>query len=441
MFFMKFSSFLLGLAFLTLSASAQNKKPNIIFVLADDLGIDGVSSYGADLFKTPEIDKLAKNGIRYTNAYTVPLCGPSRALILTGRYGFRTGAVNQDQTGEFKPSDETMMPKILKTAGYTSSMIGKWGQLPLGPAEFGFDDYLRFTGSGVFNNTDEKKHKYVLNGKDLVLKDNEYMPDLMHDHMVDFLSNHTKDPFYLYYSLVHVHGEIKATPDTKPGTTDFKELYTDNINYMDKLVGKLIHTLDSLKLRDNTLIVFFGDNGTAGQAAQIGTVSGKKLIGKKGTMQEGGSLVPLIVNWPGVIKTGAVSKNLVDASDFVPTFAEIAGASLPNDKKLDGTSFANQIKGAKANPRNWIFTELGNDWYVREANWKLNRAGELFDMRNAPFEEKLTPVSDSTKAIKENLQKILNELDPASGVLDNGDGSGRHANKAANKAKKKQDNN
>jgi len=441
MFFMKFSSFLLGLAFLTLSASAQNKKPNIIFVLADDLGIDGVSSYGADLFKTPEIDKLAKNGIRYTNAYTVPLCGPSRALILTGRYGFRTGAVNQDQTGEFKPSDETMMPKILKTAGYTSSMIGKWGQLPLGPAEFGFDDYLRFTGSGVFNNTDEKKHKYVLNGKDLVLKDNEYMPDLMHDHMVEFLSNHTKDPFYLYYSLVHVHGEIKATPDTKPGTTDFKELYTDNINYMDKLVGKLIHTLDSLKLRDNTLIVFFGDNGTAGQAAQIGTVSGKKLIGKKGTMQEGGSLVPLIVNWPGVIKTGAVSKNLVDASDFVPTFAEIAGASLPNDKKLDGTSFANQIKGAKANPRNWIFTELGNDWYVREANWKLNRAGELFDMRNAPFEEKLTPVSDSTKAIKENLQKILNELDPASGVLDNGDGSGRHANKAANKAKKKQDNN
>lgn len=438
---MKFSSLLFGLLFITAGVSAQNKKPNIIFILADDLGIDGVSSYGADLFKTPEIDKLAKNGIRYTNAYTAPLCGPSRAMILTGRYAFRTGAVNQDQTGEFKPSDETMMPTILKTAGYTTSMIGKWGQLPLGPAEFGFDDYLRFTGSGVYNNTDEKKQKYVLNGKDLVLKDNEYMPDLMHDHMVDFLSNHTKDPFYLYYSLVHVHGEIKATPDTKPGTTDFKELYTDNINYMDKLVGKLIHTLDSLKLRDNTLIVFFGDNGTAGQAAQIGLVNGKKIIGKKGTMQEGGSLVPLIVNWPGVINKGAVSNNLVDASDFVPTFAEIAGATLPTDKKLDGTSFANQIKGGKANPRNWIFTELGNDWYVRDANWKLNRAGELFDMRNAPFEEKLTPETESTKEIKEKLQKVLATLDPASGVLDKGDGSGRHANKAANKAKKNQKNN
>ena len=227
----------IALCFLLLNSTAfaQTKKPNIIFILADDLGIDGVSSYGADLFKTPIIDKLAKEGIRFTNAYTAPLCGPSRAMILTGRYAFRTGAVNQDQTGEFTPAMETMMPKILKPAGYTSAMIGKWGQLPLGPAEFGFDEYLRFFGSGVFNNKPDKKEKYVLNGKDLVLKDNVYMPDLMHNTMVDFVSKHTKDPFYLYYSLVHVHGEIMATPDTKPGTTDYQGLYNDNINYMDKL--------------------------------------------------------------------------------------------------------------------------------------------------------------------------------------------------------------
>ena len=435
---MKFSSFLLGLVCFTLSTTAQTKKPNIIFVLADDLGIDGVSCYGADFYKTPEIDKLAKTGIRYTNAYTAPLCGPSRAMILTGRYAFRTGAVNQDQTGEFKPSDEIMMSKILKTAGYTTSMIGKWGQLPLGPAEFEFDDYMRFFGSGVYSNTNEKKEKYVLNGKDFILKDDEYMPDLMHNHMVEFLSNHKKDPFYLYYSLVQVHGEIRPTPETKPGTTDFKELYNDNINYMDKLVGKLMHTLDSLKLRDNTLIVFFGDNGTAGQAAAIGSINGKKIIGKKGTMQEGGSLVPLIINWPGVIKKPAVSKNLIDASDFVPTFAEIAGATLPKDVKIDGTSFAKQLKGDNANTRNWIFTELGNDWYVREANWKLNRAGQLFDMHNAPFEEKLTPDADSTKAVKENLQKVLDSLDPASGYLDKGDGSGRHATKVKKKQNKNQ---
>ena len=415
---------------------AQQKKPNIIFVLADDLGIDGVSAYGADFFKTPVIDKLAKEGIRYTNAYTVPLCGPSRALILSGRYGFRTGAVNQDMTGEIKPSAENFMPSILKKAGYTSSMIGKWGQLPLGPAEFGFDDYLRFFGSGSYVNEAGKKDKYVVNGKEAVLKDGEYMPDLMHNHMVNFLDQHKKDPFYLYYSLSHVHGEIVATPDTKPGTTDYKELYTDNISYMDKLVGKLVHTLDSLKLRENTLIVFFGDNGTAGEAAQIGRVQGQKLSGKKGTMQECGSLVPMIVNWPAMIKKPGVSSSLIDAADFIPTFAELAGAPLPTNNVLDGVSFAYQLKGGKGTAREWIFTGLGKDWYVRSANWKLMRSGDLYDMRKAPFEEKLVVLDDKTTAEKQKLQAILDKLNPAGGFLDNGDGSGRHANKTKNKEKK-----
>jgi len=412
---------------------AQDKKPNIIFILADDLGIDGVGAYGADFFKTPSIDKLAKEGIRYTNAYTVPLCGPSRALILTGRYGFRTGAVNQDMTGDMKPSVETMMPSILKKAGYATSMIGKWGQLPLGPAEFGFDDYLRFFGSGVYVNETDKKEKYVVNGKDVLLKSGEYMPDLMHNHMVNFLTQHKKDPFYLYYSLSHVHGEIIATPDTKPGTTDYKDLYADNISYMDKLVGKLVHTLDSLKLRENTLIVFFGDNGTAGQAASIGRIHGQKLVGKKGTMQEGGSLVPMIVNWPGMIKKPGVSNNLIDAADFIPTFAEIAGAPLPTNSVLDGVSFAYQLKGTKGTAREWIFTELGKDWYVRSANWKLMRSGDLYDMRKAPFEEKLAVLDEKTIVEKQKLQAILDKLNPGGGILDNGDGSGRHATKTKTK--------
>jgi len=433
---MKYLIYLLALGFFGLTADAQVKKPNIIFVLADDLGIDGVSAYGADFFKTPVIDKLAKEGIRYTNAYTVPLCGPSRALILSGRYGFRTGAVNQDMTGEIKPSAENFMPAILKKAGYTSSMIGKWGQLPLDPAEFGFDDYLRFFGSGSYVNEAGKKDKYVVNGKEAVLKDGEYMPDLMHDHMVNFLAKHKKDPFYLYYSLSHVHGEIVATPDTKPGTTDYKELYADNISYMDKLVGKLVQTLDSLQLRENTLIVFFGDNGTAGQAAVIGRVQGQKLSGKKGTMQECGSLVPMIVNWPGMIKKPGVSNSLIDAADFIPTFAELAGAPLPTNNVLDGVSFAYQLKGGKGTAREWIFTGLGKDWYVRSANWKLMRSGDLYDMRKAPFEEKLVVLDAKTTAEKQKLQAVLDKLNPAGGFLDNGDGSGRHANKAKNKEKK-----
>ena len=431
---MKLIHIFLSMLLLTNASIAQVKKPNIIFILADDLGIDGVGAYGADFFKTPVIDKLAKEGIRYTNAYTVPLCGPSRALLMTGRYGFRTGAVNQDMVSDIKPSAETMMPAILKKAGYTTSMIGKWGQLPSDPAAFGFDDYLRFFGSGVYVSRTDKKDKYVINGKEALLKKQEYMPDLMHDHLVDFMAKHKTDPFYLYYSLTHVHGEIIATPDSKPGTTDYKELYADNIAYMDKLVGKLIHALDSLKLRDNTLIVFMGDNGTAGQAAGIGRVNGKKIIGKKGSMQECGSLVPMIVNWPGVIKKPGVSNSLIDAADFVPTFAEIAGAALPTNNVLDGKSFAYQLRGGKGTAREWIFTGLGNDWYVRSANWKLMRSGDLYDMRKAPFEEPLAVMDEKTTIEKQKLQAVLDKLNPGAGVLDNGDGSGRHAEKT--KAKK-----
>jgi arylsulfatase A len=199
----------------TMTAQAQ-KPPNIMFILADDLGINGLGCYGADRYKTPNIDKLAREGTRYTHAYTAPLCGPSRALIQTGRYAFRTGATNQDATGEMKPTVETMMPKMLKPAGYATASIGKWGQLPLGPAEFGFDEYLKFQGSGIYWNSQAKGKTYQVNGKVLALRDKEYMPDVMHTFLVDFLTKHRNDPFYVYYSMSHVHAEILPTPDSKP---------------------------------------------------------------------------------------------------------------------------------------------------------------------------------------------------------------------------------
>ena len=154
------------------------QKPNIIFILADDLGIGNVSCYGADHYSTPNIDKLAKEGIRFNQMFTAPLCGPSRALIMTGRYAFRTGATNQDATTLMKQETEKMIPQLLKPVGYVSTCIGKWGQLPLGPGEFGFDDYLRFKASGVYKNSPEKTHHYTLSGEDKIMTDAEYMPDL-----------------------------------------------------------------------------------------------------------------------------------------------------------------------------------------------------------------------------------------------------------------------
>jgi arylsulfatase A-like enzyme len=446
---MKFSKLILVLflntiVFISFAQKKSNKnknKPNIIFVLADDLGIGNVSAYGSDNYKTPIIDQLAKEGILFNHTFTAPLCGPSRALILTGRYAFRTGATNQDATALMKPENEIMMPKILKSAGYVSTCVGKWGQLPLGPGEFGFDDYLRFFKSGVYWGKGEKKIHYNINGEEKILGDNEYMPDLMHEHLAKFIIDNKNKPFYAYYPMSHVHGEIVPTPDSKPGVTDQVALYADNVNYMDKLVGKLINLLDSLKLRENTLLVFMGDNGTAANFYASSTINGKNLSGKKGEMKECGGLVPMIINWPGVATPKMISNQLIDASDFIPTFAEIAGAKLPEKIKLDGKSFANQIIGKPGAERDWIFVELGNKWYVRSDKWKLNNAGEFFDMSNAPYEEKLiVNFNAASTAAKQQLQNVLDELNPAAGILDTGDGSGRHGNKVKkNKEKSKED--
>jgi len=367
----------------TVSAAAA-KKPNIVFVLADDLGIGGVGCYGADKFKTPHIDRLAQGGIRFTHGYTAPLCGPSRALIMTGRYAFRTGATNQDATGRMRPSVETFMPTILKQAGYATVCVGKWGQLPLGPAEFGFDEYLKFSGSGVYWNTQDKGKGYTVNGKTISLRDGEYLPDVMHNFLTDFMTRNRERPFYAYYSLSHVHAEILPTPDSGPNSND---LYADNIRYMDKVVGKLVAELERLKLRENTLIIFVGDNGTGAAYADESTIGGKRLSGEKGSMLEGGALVPLIVNWPGKTPAGKVSADLIDSTDFVPTLAEVAAAKVPNIRTLDGRSFAPQLQGKKGNARDWIYIQLAGMWYVREARWKLNQAGELFNMSHAPFAE------------------------------------------------------
>ena len=413
-------------------------KPNIIYILADDLGIGDVSAYGADNNKTPIIDKLAKEGIRFQHGYTAPLCGPSRAMILTGRYAFRTGAVNQDMCADLKPSVEVMIPTVLKSAGYVTSMTGKWGQLPLHPSDFGFDDYIRFKGSGVYWSKEKSKAEiYTENGIDKELG-SQYMPDLMHNHVEKWLSANKNKPFFLYYSLVQVHGQIQPTPDSKPGS----DLYADNIAYMDKLVAKLLKTLDSLHLREKTLIVFMGDNGTAGGYAKRGTIGGKQLSGKKGDMLECGGLVPTIANWPGVIAPNQVSKTLIDASDLLPTFAEVAGAALPTKNVLDGRSFLPQLLSKKGNPREWIFIELGNKWYVRDARWKLNREDELFDMINSPFEEKLmTNYKDNKEATEahKRLKAVLDKLNPAGGIVDNADGSGRHGSNVEKQKKAKEE--
>ncbi|HET6454467.1 MAG TPA: sulfatase-like hydrolase/transferase [Armatimonadota bacterium] len=394
------------------AAEDKGTKPNIIFILSDDVGLGDIGCYGSDRYKTPRIDELAKGGIRYDRCFAEPLCGPSRCESLTGRYPFRTGMISNQSGAVPRPENEIMIPKVLKPAGYVTAAVGKWSQLQLEPSDWGFDEYLRFNGSGKY--WAEQDPTYTLNGKKVDLPKDKYLPDVMHEFLADFITRHKDQPFYVHYAMSHVHGPILRTPDS----TATSDHYADNLSYMDKLVGRLMDELDKQKLRDKTLIVFVGDNGTAPGHADNSTVNGKRLSGQKGTMQEGGSLVPMIVNWPGTTPAGKASNDLIDFSDYMPTFTALAGAKLPDDRPIDGHDFSPQIKGKKGNPREWVYVELTGRWYVRSQDWKLTRSGELFDMSEAPFVEKPVP-ADTTdpKAIeaRKQLQAVLDKLNPAAG--------------------------
>ena len=460
---------------LTTALSAQGvgtaERPNIVFILADDLGFAEIGCNGSDIYQTPNIDALAKGGVRFSRFYTAPLCGPSRALILTGRYGFRTGAVTQDACGSIpRTSDkaEIMLPTVLKRAGYATAMIGKWGQLsPSGDAsQWGFDHVMSFKASGIYWNRATTKAllasypldgekgtsdgvradpgPYTIDGKTFNLSDNEYLPDLLHKEAIGFIvaSAQRNQPFFLYYSLSHVHGQILPTPDSVPPTAGdtaekrLAQVYKDNITYTDKLVGNLIAELDRLKIKGNTMVVFMGDNGTAKAHADHATIGGRRLLGQKGEMTEGGGLVPMIACWPQRIVPGKLNENVADASDLLPTFAEAAGASLPENRVLDGKSLIAQLKGAETPARTWIFNQLGSGWYAREAGWKLNEKNELFDMREAPFKEQL--VSESTNdasaiAARKRLSDALAELNPGGGVKGEGTGRGEKSKKEEKK--------
>lgn len=423
------------------AADIRPEKPNVIFILADDLGVANVSAYGADNFKTPNVDALARTGIRLDRTFSCPNCGPSRAAILTGRYGFHTGMTGNDKESQkvLESGGETMIPKVLKPAGYVTASVGKWSQIPLTPGDWGFDEYLMIQGSGKYWNSQDNGDSYTVNGRKVPLLDGEYLPDKMHDFAVDFITRNKNRPFFLYYPMSHVHNDILRTPDSAPDSNDF---FSDNIAYMDKLVGRLMAELERLKLRENTLVFFVGDNGVSPSEAARATIGGKPLSGHKGTLLEGGSLVPGILSWPGKIPAGGTTAGLVDFTDFFPTIAEATGAVIPEGLSVDGKSLLGHVLGRTPAPREWIFVGLGRSWYVRNARWKLTGKGEFFDMKGAPFIE--APVAADTTDVaaiagRDYLAAILADLNPSAGKVNHGDGTGKFpaAQKRAKKDKAK----
>jgi len=319
--------------------------------------------------------------------------------------------------GALTPQNSVSIAKLLKQSGYATAAAGKWHQLTLmdtpdQATAWGFDEFLRWDRS-----KGERYWKPALNknGQMLPVNDQSYGPDIIHEFVVDFIRRHREGPFFVYYPTPLIHGPILRTPDSPESGSN---LYADNVAYLDKLVGKLLAELDALEIRENTLLVFVGDNGSTGSGSN--DVGGRTVDGRKGSVLEGGSRVPLIVSWKGTAPAGRVLADLVDFTDFYATFAELAGAQLPQGTAFDGRSFAPQLRGEKGSPRDWVYIQLGAEWYVRNQGWKLTQAGELFDMSDAPFSQKLVPASGANaeaQAARAGLQTVLDQLNPAGGIV------------------------
>jgi arylsulfatase A len=419
------------------SGKSPSSRPNIIFILADDLGFEALGCYGGVNYKdlgpvrTPNLDAMAKGGMRFKHCFSCPVCSPARSEVLTGKYNFRTGFRRiMGQPGVAERLDAQAHPTLanrLKDSGYVTAVVGKWhvgppftkGKEPEEipktaeadteyphPRDCGFDRQCLFSGGHLNTYGEPKPGKYT--------------PEILQKWALRFLDSRKgkPEPFFLYYPSPIPHGPLYPTPlnpDSSKGKArgDLSN-YPYLIEYLDKQVGELLEKLTALGLRENTLVMFAGDNGSYGVTTQMR--DGREVPGGKGSPADTGAWVPLLASWPSVVPAGSVYEGMVDFTDLLPTCLELAG-STPH-AGVDGVSFAPQLQGKTGKPREWAFV-LGNDrWYAREGKWKLNSAGTLLDVSDSPYAETMIKPEDDTpdsKAARVRLQAVLNKLNPGKG--------------------------
>lgn len=397
-------------------AKSKKRPPNIILMMADDVSWECFGCYGAEDYKTPNIDGLAKKGIRFANCYSTPLCTPTRVKMMTGKYNFR----NYTHFGYLNPKEKTF-GNMMQAAGYKTAIAGKWQLNGLyhnaegcldntRPFKAGFDEYCLWqltAGKGGDGGERFWSPPLEHNGKFLTKEDNheKYGPDIMSDFVCDFIDRNKNQPFFVYYPTVLVHNPFVPTPDSigdAPRTHDAnkqggsgkkkkgqkgggsgKENFVAMVNYMDKIVGKLVKKVESIGQLDNTIIMFTADNGT--NKSITSRWNGQEIKGGKGDTKDMGTHVPFVAYWKGHTPSGAVLDDLVDTTDFYATVAEAAGVKLGTDDPVDGRSFLPQLNGQKGNPRDWVLCHYQPYWgnaqgnqYVRNENYKLYRDGSFY---------------------------------------------------------------
>ncbi len=359
------------------------KAPNILLIMADDVGIEGIGCYGGESYKTPNLDKMAEEGMRFTHAYSTPLCTPTRLQIMTGKYNHR----NWLYFGILPPSEKTF-GHMMQSFGYKTCIAGKWQLTSYDPPDFPGADLRRGTGAlpgdagfdeySLYHvhETEDKGSRYAdptyeQNGVLHKAVKGKYGEDTSVAFILDFMGRHrdADEPMFVYYPMALPHWPHNPTPssaiwneepDSRLDTDD--KYFADMVEYMDILVGRLLNGIDALGLSEDTLVLFYSDNGT--NKLIQSSMNGEIIPGGKGSTLQTGIRVPLIGYWPGKIEADSVSSALVDASDFLPTIAEIAGKSVPEDWNTDGISFAPQLLKGAAGERDWVFC-----WYDPRPGW------------------------------------------------------------------------
>src|SRR5262245_59997996 len=426
------------------SVDAAERRPNFLIILGDNVGQDWFGCYGSDEKCTPQIDRLATTGTRFEHCYVTPLCSTTRAEFYTGRYGFRTGwHTHHDAAiyggGGFDPRRESTWARLLQATGYKTAITGKWQINDLSVdtdalALSGFDEHLVWTGAlAGKGNSHERWQAFLQSGKKhelesrywdpVVYRNGQHMtlqgrfgPDEYADYLIDFMRRHRETPFVAYYATPLVHIPTVPTPlSPNPGAPE-REQFAGMVRYLDHQVGRLVAELDRLGLRENTIVVFMTENGTATRLG--GMVRGRRAPGGLGGVTEGGVNVPLIVNCPARFREGRVSKALVDCTDLLPTMLQWAGVEMPRDREIDGRSFAAQVSSDASPPngREWIFSQYAEKRVIRDRRFKLFSTGAFYDLTADPLEKNdLVHSSDSAVVTaRTRLQKVLSELPPTS---------------------------
>lgn len=420
------------------SRAGAERPPNLVLILADDLGQECLASYGGSSYRTPHLDALAASGMRFSHCFSTPLCSPSRLELMTGVYPLR----NYRGWGSLDPSKETTFAQVLRDAGYATCVAGKWQFCRFDdpanadhPQRSGFDESCLWTW--LFEGSERRyASKYWSpmvwqNGKLREDTEGRYAPDVYCDYLLGFIERQRERPFLAYLPMVLPHEPYEPTPHSSLWMQALARapmrvqkrfdsvFFADYLEYLDFLVGRIVATLDRLGLRENTLILFSADNGTG--ATVRSRVGDHVVAGGKDQLNEPGTRVPLIADWKGRIAPGSVCDDLVDLSDFFPTLAAAGGTHPPAGAARDGRSFLPQLLGRPGTPREWVYichwklpADHAYQRAVRTHRWKLVGDGHLYDMLRDPWEQHaFLPGREPEEAarVRARLQAVIDAVE------------------------------